>query len=122
MLAAIAGRTAESCDALQVISLWIWLSYRFPEEYFASRDHAEALGERLIGYMSDGLQAMFGPTAAIVSPKARKAACEKLATWTNGAKDASEVAELVGGQDVKVPASALWNAAKAQPGTELEVA
>ena len=81
-----------------------------------------ALSERVIGYMSDGLQAMFGPTAAIVSPKARKAACEKLATWTNGAKDASEVAELVGGQDVKVPASALWNAAKAQPGRELEVA
>jgi hypothetical protein len=100
----------------------MWLSYRFPEEYFPGRDHAQALGERVIGYMSDGLQAMFGPTAAIVSPKARKAACEKLATWTNGAKDASEVAELVGGHYMKVPASALWSGAKAQHGAELEVA
>ena len=80
---------------LQVISLWIWLSYRFPEEYFPGRDSAVALGDRVIEYMSE-------------------------ATWTNGAKDASEVAELVAGPDVKLPA--LWNEHKAQRGTQLEVA
>lgn len=105
---------------LQVISLWIWLSYRFPEEYFPSRDHAQALSDRVIGYMSDGLERMFGPTAAIVSARARKAACERFSTWTNGAKDASEVAELVGGSEMKP--SALADAAKTQSSRELEVA
>ncbi len=105
---------------LQVISLWIWLSYRFPEEYFPGRDSAVALGDRVIEYMSEGLERMFGPTAAIVNPQARRAACEKLATWTNGAKDAAEVAELVAGPDIKLPA--LWNEAKVQRGSQLEVA
>lgn len=80
--------------------------------------------------MSDGLCSMFGPTAAIVSPKARRAACEKFATWTNGAKDASQVAELVGGSDNKgfdlkaldVKDYRLNHGAKASPLTELEVA
>ncbi len=74
--------------------------------------------------MSDGLERMFGPTAAIVSPKARKAAAEKLATWTNGAKDASEMAELVsasgGAPDVKLPP--IWDSPKIQRSTQLEVA
>ena len=106
--------------SLQVISLWIWLSYRFPEEYFPGRDNAVALGDKVIGYMSEGLERMFGPTAAIVNPQARRAACEKLATWTNGAKDASEMAELVAGSDAKL--AALWTQHKVQRGTQLEVA
>ena len=80
--------------------------------------------------MSDGLCSMFGPTAAIVSPKARRAACEKFATWTNGAKDASQVAELVGGSDTKgfdlkalgMKDCGLHHVAKAPPGAELKVA
>lgn len=116
----MSGCITAACPALQIISLWIWLSYRFPEEYFPGRDSAVALGDRVIGYMSEGLERMFGPTAAIVSPQARRAACEKMATWTNGAKDASEMAELVAGPDVKL--SALWKEHKVQRGTQLEVA
>ena len=80
--------------------------------------------------MSEGLCSMFGPTAAIVSPKARRAACEKFATWTNGAKDASQVAELVGGPDTKdldlkaldMKGFGLNHGAKGSSGAELEVA
>ena len=104
---------------LQVISLWIWLSYRLPEEYFPGRDGAVALSNRVIGYMSEGLERMFGPTAAIVSPKAQRAACEKMATWTNGAKDASEMAELVAGPELKL--AAFYGEHKVQRGTQLEV-
>jgi hypothetical protein len=79
----------------QVISLWIWLSYRFDEEYFPGRDRAQETSERIIGYMSAGLERMFGPTAALTSPKAQAAVCSRFAGWTNGAKQPAEMAGVM---------------------------
>jgi len=79
----------------QVVSLWIWLSLRFDEEYFPSRDRAVSLSEKIIGHMSDGLERMFGPTAALVNPKVQKAAASKFVNWTNGAAKASDMLDFV---------------------------
>ena len=81
----------------QVVSLWIWLSHRFDKEYFPGRERALATSEQIIGYMSDGLERMFGPTAALTSPKAAAAACSKFATWTNGAKQPQDMVHFIDG-------------------------
>ena len=41
--------------AHQVIMMWLWLSYRFDEESFPGRAHAEALAAELCELMDKGL-------------------------------------------------------------------
>ena len=65
------------CGLCQVVALWIWLSHRFDREFFPGRERALATSEQIIGYMSAGLERMFGPTAALTSPKAAAAACSR---------------------------------------------
>lgn len=83
------------CCAAQVVSLWIWLSYRFDTESFTGRDRAIETSERIINLMSAGLQRMFGPTAALTSPKATAAVASRFAGWTNGAKQAEEMMDVM---------------------------
>ncbi len=77
--------------ASQVISLWVWLSHRFDEEFFVGRPRVEEMCEQIISIMSEGLQQMFGPTALLTNPKLQKAVCHRFASWTNGAKNAGEM-------------------------------
>lgn len=41
---------------VQILSLWLWLSYRFEEDAFPGREHALAAAEQLIALMHQGLQ------------------------------------------------------------------
>ena len=78
-----------------MVSLWIWLSYRFDTEYFSGRDRAIETSERIIHCMSAGLERMFGPTAALTSPKATAAVASRFARRTNGAKQAAEMVDVM---------------------------
>lgn len=80
---------------VQVVSLWLWLSYRFDAEFFPGRGRVEETSERIITIMSEGLEAMFGPTAVLASPKLQKAVCSRFASWTNGAKNAGEMVDYL---------------------------
>ena len=41
---------------VQVLSLWLWLSYRFSPDVFIGREVAQAQAENLISIMEQGLQ------------------------------------------------------------------
>ncbi|BDA46196.1 ATP-dependent RNA helicase SUPV3L1, mitochondrial [Coccomyxa sp. Obi] len=81
--------------AHQVMSLWVWLSHRFDEEYFPGRGRVEEDSERVVAIMTEGLQRMFGPTAVLTNPKLQKAVCSRFASWTNGAKNAGEMVDYL---------------------------
>lgn len=49
-------RTIETAHA--IVSLWLWLSYRFDEEYFPGREHAQGVAEQLSNLLSRGLESM----------------------------------------------------------------
>jgi hypothetical protein len=80
---------------LQVFSLWLWLSYRFEEEYFPGRGRVVETSDRIIDFMSEGLQRMFGPTAALADSKKQREVCSRFANWTNGAKKASDMVDYL---------------------------
>lgn len=96
----------------QVFSLWLWLSQRFDEECFPGRDRVTETSDEIIALMSEGLERMFGPTAAIVDSKQQKAVCSRFANWTNGAKNASDMVEyLLAARGPNRPSPALVQAA-----------
>lgn len=49
-------RTIETAHA--IVSLWLWLSFRFDEEYFSDRDRAQDVAEQLSNLLSRGLESM----------------------------------------------------------------
>ena len=77
------------------MSLWVWLSHRFDEEYFPGRGRVEEDSERVVAIMTEGLQQMFGPTAVLTNAKLQKAVCSRFASWTNGAKNAGEMVDYL---------------------------
>ena len=44
-------------ECVQVLSLWLWLSYRFKPDSFPGRDIAETRADTIIEMMESGLQA-----------------------------------------------------------------
>ncbi|KAK9853646.1 hypothetical protein WJX84_009241 [Apatococcus fuscideae] len=47
----------------QIVSLWLWLSFRFPEALFPDREHAFEVLETIVEQLDEGLRELSIPTA-----------------------------------------------------------